>query len=66
MPFRILVEGSDGKRSLGKIGSRREDNIRVHVREVRWEHVKWIHVAQWLAFVNTVMNFRVPYKAGNF
>jgi len=32
--------------------------------EIGWEGVNWIHLAQgrdqWLAVVNTVMNFRVP------
>jgi len=32
--------------------------------------VDWMHLAQvrdqWLDLVNTVMNFRVPLKAGNF
>jgi hypothetical protein len=41
-----------------------EDNIRMHLRETRWEVVKWIHVAQdrdqWRALASTVMNLRVP------
>jgi hypothetical protein len=35
-----------------------------------WEGVDWMHLAQdrdqLLALVNTVINLRVPYKAGNF
>jgi hypothetical protein len=30
------------------------------VREIRWEKVDWISVAQNKAVVNTVMNLRVP------
>jgi hypothetical protein len=34
------------------------------LREIGWEGVDWIHVAQdrvhWQALVNTVMNLRVP------
>jgi len=40
------------------------------LREIVWEGVEWIHLAQdrdqWRAVVNTVMNLRVPKKAGNF
>jgi hypothetical protein len=40
-----------------------EDIIRINLREVGWEVVGWIHLAQdrdqWRALVNT-MNFRVP------
>jgi hypothetical protein len=40
------------------------------LREMGCEGVDWIHVVQdrdqWRAVVNTVMNLRVPYKAGNF
>jgi hypothetical protein len=39
------------------------------LREVGWEGVDWIYLAQdrgkWRAVVNTVMNARVPYGAGN-
>jgi hypothetical protein len=47
-----------------------EDNIRTDLKEIGWESVEWIHLAQdrdqWRAVVNTVMKLRVPYKAGNF
>jgi hypothetical protein len=47
-----------------------EDNIRMDLREIGWEGVDWIHLAQdrdqWWALVNTVMNFGVPEKARNF
>jgi hypothetical protein len=40
------------------------------IREIWWEGVDWMHVAQdrnkWRDVVNTVMNLRVPRKAGNF
>jgi hypothetical protein len=40
------------------------DNIKVDLREIVWDGVDWIDLAedrdQWRAFVNTVMNLRVP------
>jgi hypothetical protein len=50
----------------GKPRRRWEDNIRMDVREICWEGVDWIHLAQnrdqlW-AVVNTVMNRRVTLK----
>jgi hypothetical protein len=43
---------------------RGKDTVRMDVREIRWEGVNWIRLAQdrnhWRALVNTVVNFRVP------
>jgi hypothetical protein len=40
------------------------DNITMDLREIVWEIVDWIHLAQdrnqWRALVYTVMNLRVP------
>jgi hypothetical protein len=40
------------------------DNIKMDLREIGWDGVDWIDLAQdrdqWRAVVNTVMNFRVP------
>jgi hypothetical protein len=58
--YRILV----GKRPLGRPRCRWEDNIRMDLREIGWGGMDWIDLAQdtdqWRAFVNTVMNLRVP------
>jgi hypothetical protein len=39
------------------------DNIKMHIREIGWDGVDWIDLAQdrdqWRALVNTVMDFRV-------
>ena len=53
----------EGKRPLGRLRLRWEDNIKMDLREVGGgEH--WMELAQdryrWRAPVNTVMNFRVP------
>jgi hypothetical protein len=59
----ISVRKSEGKRRSGRPRRRWEDNSRMDLREIGWEDVDWIHLAQdrdqWWAFVNTVMNFRV-------
>jgi hypothetical protein len=62
--YRILVGKTDGKRSLGKPRSRWVDNIKMDLREIGWDGMDWIYLAQnrdqWRALVNTVMNLRVP------
>jgi hypothetical protein len=62
--YRVLVGRPEGKRSLGRPRSRREDNIKMDLRETGIDEANWIQLAQgraqWRAFVNTVMNLRVP------
>jgi hypothetical protein len=40
------------------------DNIIIDLREIRWDGVDWIDLAQdrdqWRALVNTAMNLQVP------
>jgi hypothetical protein len=47
---------------LGRPRRRWEDDIRMVLRETRWEDVDWIHLAhhgdQWRSLVNMVMNVR--------
>jgi hypothetical protein len=66
----ILVGKPEGKTSLGRHRRRWEDNIRMNLREIVWEVVDWIDLAevrdQWRDVVNTEMNIRVSYKVGNF
>jgi hypothetical protein len=53
----------EGKRPLGRPRRRWEDEIRMDLREIGWEGVEWINLAQdrdWgRAVVNAVMNLRV-------
>jgi hypothetical protein len=62
--YKILVGEPEGKRSLGSSRRRREDNIKMDLRETGWGGMDWIDLAldrdQWRALVNTVMNLRVP------
>jgi hypothetical protein len=62
--YKILVEKPEGKRSLGRPRRRWVDNIKMDVREIGWDGMDWIYLAedrdQWRALVNTVMNLRVP------
>jgi hypothetical protein len=61
---KILVGKSEGKRPLGRPRRRWKDNNRMDLREIMWEGLDCIHLAQggdrWRDFVNTVMNLRVP------
>jgi hypothetical protein len=40
------------------------DSIKIDLREIGWDGMDWIHLAQdrdqWKALVNTVMNLQVP------
>jgi hypothetical protein len=52
------------KRPLGRPRRRWVDNIKMDFREVGWDGRDWINLTQdrdrWGAYVNAVMNLRVP------
>jgi hypothetical protein len=54
----------EGKRPLGRQRRGWVDNIKMDLREIRWDSMDWIVLAedrvQWRALVNTVMKVRVP------
>jgi hypothetical protein len=62
--YRVLVGKPGIKRPLGRPRRRWEDNIKLDLREIGIDGANWIRLAQdrvqWRAFVNTVMNLRVP------
>jgi hypothetical protein len=62
--YSILVGKPEGKRPLGRPRRRWVDNIEIDLREIGWDGMDWIELAQdrgqWRALVNTVMNLRVP------
>jgi hypothetical protein len=62
--YRILVGKPERKRPLGRPRRRWVDNIKIDLREIEWDGVDWIDLAQdrdqWRALVIKVMNLRVP------
>jgi len=60
---RVLVDKSEGQRSLGRPRHRWEDNMKMDLQEVGCRGMDWIELAQYRdrcrALVNTVMNLRV-------
>jgi hypothetical protein len=62
--YRLLVGKPEGKRPLGRPRLRWMDNIKIDLSEIGLSVVDWIGLAQdryrWRAFVNLVMNLRVP------
>jgi hypothetical protein len=59
-----LVERPDGKRPLERPTLRREDDIKMDLKDVGSGGKDWIDLAQdrdrWRTLVNAVMNLRVP------
>jgi hypothetical protein len=57
--YEILTGKSEGKRPLRRPRHRRED-IKMDLKEIRWEDVDWIHQAQdrdwWWALGNKIIN----------
>jgi hypothetical protein len=62
--YRILVGKLEGKRPLGRPRRTRLDNIKKDLREIGWDGIDWMDLAQdrdqWSALVNTLMNLWVP------
>jgi hypothetical protein len=62
--YNIFVGKPEGKRRLGRPRRRCENNIIKDLREIWWEVVYWMHLAQdrdqWRALGSTVMNIRIP------
>jgi hypothetical protein len=62
--YMVLLGRPKRKRPLGRPRHMWEDNIKMYLREISIDGANWIQLAQgrvqWRAFVNTVMNLRVP------
>jgi hypothetical protein len=61
---RALMGKPEGKRPLGRLRCRWEDNIKMDLQDVGCGSVDWIELAEdrdrWQALVTTVMYLRVP------
>jgi hypothetical protein len=61
--FRVLVVKPEGKGPLERPRCRWKDGIKMDLREIGWEGLEWIHLAEdrdcWRAVVSAVMNFQV-------
>ncbi|KAJ4429997.1 hypothetical protein ANN_22201 [Periplaneta americana] len=62
--YRVLVGRPEGKRPLGRLRRRWEDNIKMDLKEVEYDDREWINLAQdrdqWRAYVRAAMNLGVP------
>jgi hypothetical protein len=67
--YRIFVGNSEGKRPLERPRHRWADNIKMDLREIGWDGMDWIDLAQdrdqWWALVNAVMNLRFNKTLGS-
>jgi hypothetical protein len=61
---RVLVGWPKGKRPLGRLRYRWEDNIKMDLRDIEIDGTNWTGLTQdrvqWWAFLNMVMNLWVP------
>jgi hypothetical protein len=61
---RVLVGRHEGSRPPGRPMRRWKDNIKINLQEVGRGAIDWIDLTKgrdrWRAFVNAVMNLRVP------
>jgi hypothetical protein len=59
-----LGESQKVKKQLGRQRRKRVDNIKMDLREIVWDDMDWIDLAQdrdqWRSLVNTLMNFLFP------
>jgi len=61
--YKVLVVKCEGKRPLGGRAREREESNKADPKEIIYEGVEWIDLAQ---DMNAVTNYRVPHNAGNF
>jgi hypothetical protein len=68
--YMVLVVKTKGKRPLGKPVHGLEGNLKTDLKEIRWEDMDWIYLAEdkdkWQALMNVTVELLVSYIAGNF
>jgi len=61
--YGVLVGKPEGKRPLERLRCKWEDDIKMDLKEVGWQGLHWIDLAQgrgrWWALVNAVMSLQV-------
>ena len=64
MLLKILTGAPTGKRPLGRLRRRWEDNIRMDIKKIGVNMRNWVDSAQdrnyWSVLVNAALNLRVP------
>jgi hypothetical protein len=62
--YRILVGKPEGKRPLGRPRRRCVDSIKMDLKEIEWDGMDWIDLAQdrdqWRSLASIVMNLQFP------
>jgi hypothetical protein len=58
--YRILVGNPEGKRPPGRPRCTWMDNSKMDLREIKWDGIDWIDLAQDRVLVNAVMDVQVP------
>jgi hypothetical protein len=67
--YMVLVVKTKGKRPLGKPVLGLEGNMNTDLKEIRWEDMDWIYLAENIdklqALINVTVELLVSYIAGN-
>ena len=62
--FKSLIGKPTGKRPLGRLRRRWEDNIRMYIKKININMMNWVDSAQdtdyWRTLVNAALNLLVP------
>jgi hypothetical protein len=62
----LLVGNPEGKRPLGRLRRRWVDNVKMDLREIGWDGMDWIDMAQDRDHWRGHVNLRVPLNCWEF